>query len=215
MWCISVYKRIFFSDRIEYRILFVQAKSTESNIEYYSFCKKYSNNIRMVQNIRIFEYFWIILKDKIKNDIKNWTLKIANETWILDTNGLKKFEFLQLIICCKIIFSCQKWNWNFQNLCISSDFWRQIFGNIRAKYSNNIRPLEIALNRIRILIFGGKYSNIRIYSNICSYTVSYFSNSNVTDKYIVKKSFATNLPYAHIILNRLWAFTILVKWFYY
>ena len=61
-----VCKRIFFLDRIEYRILFVQAKSTESNIEYYLFCKKYSNNIRMVQNIRIFEYFWIILKDKIK-----------------------------------------------------------------------------------------------------------------------------------------------------
>ena len=53
----AVFKRIFILDRIEYRILFVQAKSTESNIEYYSFCKKYSNNIQMVQNIRIFEYF--------------------------------------------------------------------------------------------------------------------------------------------------------------
>ena len=126
--CVSVYKQIFFLDRIEYRILFVQAKSTKSNIKYYSFCKKYSNNIRMVQNIRIFKYFWIILNDKMKNNIKNLTLKIANETWTLDTKGLKKFEFLQLRICCKIILSCQKWNWNFQNLCISSDFLRHIFG---------------------------------------------------------------------------------------
>ena len=93
-------------------------------------CKKYSNYIRIVQNI------WIFLNDKMKNNIKNLTLKIANETWTLDTKGLKNFEFLQMIICCKIIFSCQKWHGNFQNLCISSDFWRQVFGNIWAKYLN-------------------------------------------------------------------------------
>ena len=172
-----VYKRIFFLDQIEYRILFVQAKSTESNIEYYSFCKKYSNNIRMVQNIRIFEYFWIILKDKIKNDIKNWTLKIANETWILDTMGLKKFEFLQLIICCKLIFSCQKWNWNFQNLCISSDFWRQIFGNIRAKYSN-IRII-FGFWKLHRIEYEYQYSeeNIRIFEYIRIFVYTLMCNA--------------------------------------
>jgi len=167
----SVYKRIFFSDRIEYRILFVQAKSTESNIEYYSFCKKYSNNIRIVQNIRIFEYFWIILKDKVKNNIKKLdSHNISNETWILDTKGLKNFEFLQLMICCKIIFSCQKWDWNFQNLCISSDFWRQIFGNIQAKYSN-IRII-FGFWKLHRIEYEYQYleENIRIYSNIRLYT---------------------------------------------
>ena len=91
------------------------------------------------------------------------TLKIANETWILDTKGLKKFEILRLIICFKIIFSCQKWNWNFQNLCISSDFWRQIFGNIRAKYSN-IRIIFSFLKLHRIE-YEYQYSeeNIRIF----------------------------------------------------
>ena len=150
---------------------------TESSIEYYSSKQnqpnRISNIIRSVRNIRIIfewckivEYFWIILKDKIKNNIKNSTLKIANETWILDTKGLKNFEFLQLIICCKIIFSCQKWNWNFQNLCISSDFWRQIFVNIQAKYLN-IRII-FGLWKLHRIEYEYQYSeeNIRIYSNV-------------------------------------------------
>ena len=160
-------KRIFFLDRIEYRILFVQAKSTESNIEYYSFCKKYSNNIRIVQNIRIFEYFWIILKDKIKKLKNNNSQKYFS--WNLKTGhqGVEKNWILTIEIFVKLSFHVKKWNQNFQNLWISSDFRRQIFWNIRAKYSNNIWLLEIASNRIRVSIFGGKYSNIRIYLNIC------------------------------------------------
>ena len=51
--CSSVQTNIFF-DRIEYRILFALAKLTESNNEYYSCCEIYSNNIRIVQDIRIF-----------------------------------------------------------------------------------------------------------------------------------------------------------------
>ena len=50
-------------------------------------------------------------------------------------------------------------------LVIFEDRYSEIF-----EYSNNIRLLEIASNRIRISIFGGKYSNIRIYSNIRLYT---------------------------------------------
>ena len=50
-----VFKRISILDRIEYRILFAFAKLTESNNEYYSCCEIYSNNIRIVQDIRIFE----------------------------------------------------------------------------------------------------------------------------------------------------------------
>ena len=52
-----VFKRIFILDQIEYRILFALAKLTKSNNEYYSCCEIYSNNIRIVQDIRIFEYF--------------------------------------------------------------------------------------------------------------------------------------------------------------
>ena len=63
----SVYKRIFIFVRIEYRILFASAKLSESNSEYYLCCKIYSNNIRIVQNIRIFEYFRIICNAKMKN----------------------------------------------------------------------------------------------------------------------------------------------------
>ena len=55
-----VFKRIFILDRIEYQILFIFAKLTISNNEYYSCCELYSNNIQKVQDIRIFEYFWII-----------------------------------------------------------------------------------------------------------------------------------------------------------
>ena len=164
---------------------------TESNIKYYSSKQnqpnRISNIIRSVRNIRIifewckiFEYFWIILKDKIKNNIKNSTLKIANETWILDTKGLKNFEFLQLIICCKIIFSCQKWNWNFQNLCISSDFWRQIFGNIRAKYSN-IRII-FSFWKLHQIKYEYQYSeeNIRIFEYIRIFVYTLLSKCTLT-----------------------------------
>ena len=74
----AVYERIFNLVRIEYRILFALAKLSESNSEYYSCCKIYSNNskysniqivqnIRIVQNIQIFEYFRIICNAKMKN----------------------------------------------------------------------------------------------------------------------------------------------------
>ena len=53
----AVFKRIFILDRIEYRILIVLAKLTKSNNEYYSCCEIYSNNIRIVPDIQIFEYF--------------------------------------------------------------------------------------------------------------------------------------------------------------
>ena len=75
-WCkpclvnISVFKRIFILDWIKYRILFVFAKLTESNNEYYSCCEIYSNNIRIVQDIRIFEYFRIIFNAKMKDLLK-------------------------------------------------------------------------------------------------------------------------------------------------
>ena len=62
-----VYERIFILVRIEYRILFALAKLSKSNSEYYLCCKIYSNNIRIVQNIRIFEYFRIICNAKMKN----------------------------------------------------------------------------------------------------------------------------------------------------
>ena len=65
-----VFKRIFILDRIEYRILFALAKLTESNNEYYSCCEIYSNNIRIVQDIRIFEYFRIIFNAKMKDLLK-------------------------------------------------------------------------------------------------------------------------------------------------
>ena len=42
------------NDQIEYRILFALAKLTELNNEYYSCCEIYSNNIQIVQDIRIF-----------------------------------------------------------------------------------------------------------------------------------------------------------------
>ena len=64
---ITVYKRISILVRIEYRILFALAKLSESNSEYYSCCEIYSNNIQIVQNIRIFEYFQIICNAKMKN----------------------------------------------------------------------------------------------------------------------------------------------------
>ena len=66
----SVFKRIFILDQIEYRILFALAKLTESNNEYYSCCEIYSNNIRIVQDIRIFEYFRIIFNAKMKDLLK-------------------------------------------------------------------------------------------------------------------------------------------------
>ena len=66
----SVFKRILILDRIEYRILFALAKLTESNNEYYSCCEIYSNNIRIVQDIRIFEYFRIIFNAKMKDLLK-------------------------------------------------------------------------------------------------------------------------------------------------
>ena len=50
-----VFKQIFILDRIEYRILFALAKLTELNNEYYWCCAIYSNNIRIVQDIQIFE----------------------------------------------------------------------------------------------------------------------------------------------------------------
>ena len=62
-----VYEQIFILVRIEYQILFASAKLSESNSKYYSCCKIYSNNIRIVQNIRIFEYFRIICNAKMKN----------------------------------------------------------------------------------------------------------------------------------------------------
>ena len=71
---IPVYERIFILVWIEYRILFALAKLSESNSEYYSCCIIYSNNIRIVQNIWIFEYFRIICNAKIKifrNNIQN------------------------------------------------------------------------------------------------------------------------------------------------
>ena len=68
--CKPVFKRIFILDRIEYRILFALAKLTESNNEYYSCCEIYSNNIRIVQDIRIFEYFRIIFNAKMKDLLK-------------------------------------------------------------------------------------------------------------------------------------------------
>ena len=131
------------------------------------------------------------MKDEIKNEIKNWTLKIANETWILDTMGLKKFEFLQLIICCKLIFSCQKWNWNFQNLCISSDFWRQIFGNIRAKYSN-IRII-FGFWKLHRIEYEYQYSeeNIRIFV----YTLFH------TPRKLWKMKFLCNYPFSFSYLG--------------
>ena len=67
---LTVFKRIFILDRIEYQILFAVAKLTESNNEYYSCCEIYSNNIRIVQDIRIFEYFWIIFNAKMKDLLK-------------------------------------------------------------------------------------------------------------------------------------------------
>merc|ERR1711973_501142 len=67
---IPVFKRIFILDRIEYRILFALAKLTKSNNEYYSCCEIYSNNIRIVQDIRIFEYFRIIFNAKMKDLLK-------------------------------------------------------------------------------------------------------------------------------------------------
>ena len=63
----AVYERISILVRIEYRILFASAKLSESNSKYYLCCKIYSNNIRIVQNIRIFEYFRIICNAKMKN----------------------------------------------------------------------------------------------------------------------------------------------------
>ena len=170
-----MYKRIFFSDRIEYRILFVQAKSTESNIEYYSFCKKYSNNIRIVQNIRIFEYFWIILKDKIKKLKNNNSQKYFS--WNLKTGhqGVEKNWILTIEIFVKLSFHVKKWNRNFQNLWISSDFRRQIFGNIRAKYSN-IRII-FSFWKLHQIEYEYQYSeeNIRIfeYIRIFVYTLIY------------------------------------------
>ena len=68
--CVTVFKWIFILDRIEYRILFALAKLTESNNEYYSCCEIYSNNIRIVQDIRIFEYFRIIFNAKMKDLLK-------------------------------------------------------------------------------------------------------------------------------------------------
>ena len=40
--CQTVFKRIFILDQIKYRILFVLAKLTESNNEYYSCCEIYN-----------------------------------------------------------------------------------------------------------------------------------------------------------------------------
>ena len=45
-------------------------KLTESNNEYYLCCEIYSNNIRIVQDIRIFEYFRIIFDAKMKDLLK-------------------------------------------------------------------------------------------------------------------------------------------------
>ena len=63
----TVFKRIFILDQIEYQILFALAKLTESNNEYYSCCEIYSNNILIVKDIQIFEYFRIICNSKMKN----------------------------------------------------------------------------------------------------------------------------------------------------
>ena len=54
---IAVYERISILVLIEYRILFALGKLAESNNEYYSSCEIYLNNIRIVQDIQIFEYF--------------------------------------------------------------------------------------------------------------------------------------------------------------
>ena len=62
-----MFKRIFILGQIEYQILFALAKLTESNNEYYSCFEIYSNNIRIVQDIRIFEYFRIIGNAKLKD----------------------------------------------------------------------------------------------------------------------------------------------------
>ena len=69
-WCkpclvnISVFKRIFILDWIEYRILFALGKLTESNNEYYSCCEVYANSARYSN---IFELFitqnWRICKN--------------------------------------------------------------------------------------------------------------------------------------------------------
>ena len=71
-----MFKRIFILDQIEYRILFALAKLTESNNEYYSCCEIYLNNIQIVQDIRIFEYFRIISNEKMK-DLLNYQKKVV------------------------------------------------------------------------------------------------------------------------------------------
>ena len=55
LMCVPVYERIFILVQIEYQILFALAKLTESNNKYNSCCEIYSNNIQIVQDIRIFE----------------------------------------------------------------------------------------------------------------------------------------------------------------
>ena len=65
-----MFKRIFILDRIEYQILFALAKLTESNNEYYSCFEIYSNNIRIVQGIRI------ISNAKVK-DLLNYQKKFC------------------------------------------------------------------------------------------------------------------------------------------
>ena len=49
-----MFKRISILDRIERRMLFAFAKLTELNNEYHLCCEIYSNNICIVQDIRIF-----------------------------------------------------------------------------------------------------------------------------------------------------------------
>ena len=109
-WFKSVYERIFILVWIEYWILFASAKLSESNSEYYSCCKIYSNNIRIVQNIRIFEYFWIILKDKIKKLKNNNSQKYFS--WNLKTGhqGVEKNWILTIEIFVKLSFHVKKMN---------------------------------------------------------------------------------------------------------
>ena len=119
-----------------------------------------------MQNIRIFEYFWIILKDKIKKLKNNNSQKYFS--WNLKTGhqGVEKNWILTIEIFVKLSFHVKKWNQNFQNLWISSDFRRQIFGNIWAKYSN-IRII-FGFWKLHRIEYEYQYSeeNIRIFEYI-------------------------------------------------
>ena len=171
-------KRIFILGRIEYRILFVWWKLNESNIEYYSLIKKifeYYSNTWKYSNIRIYS-------NKFAKNVKVSESKIF--TYPKNTFQSERiFHILTLINknyrsspCSQNIVQIS--SLFLKNLILLGIFtynWSKIFVNIRTKifeYSNIIRTLEIVTNRIRISIFGRKYSNIFEYSNIRFNTVN-------------------------------------------